>query len=283
VVDVSYVAPTPGVNGPNWAAGPSVSDSVAGTVPPTGVSAVAATTSVTALCLYDTVKVRPPAYRKLPSGRPAARDDGETAAVAERHVAGLEDIAGRDRDIRDPRRLSGRETGRQHAAGDVDVAADGALAGERAAGDGDRTRVRAVDRQLAGADRARAGPRVLAGQEQRAGAALGQAPRIHTRVARGLTAGPDREVGLVDVGRVGRQPVGPAPVDLGLSPYCRFRRILARRACDRRHEDGPLAPLRDRPRHPAIRRRPCRPYGATAAPVFGPFFVLPFDTTVIGD
>ena len=34
VVDASYVWPTPGVNGANIAAGPSDSDSVAGTVPP---------------------------------------------------------------------------------------------------------------------------------------------------------------------------------------------------------------------------------------------------------
>src|SRR4051812_24029633 len=35
VVDASYVCATPAVNAPNEAAGPSVSDSVAGTVPPT--------------------------------------------------------------------------------------------------------------------------------------------------------------------------------------------------------------------------------------------------------
>src|SRR5438309_463505 len=35
VVDASYVRSTPGVNGPNAAGAPSVSESVAGTVPPT--------------------------------------------------------------------------------------------------------------------------------------------------------------------------------------------------------------------------------------------------------
>src|SRR4051794_15613974 len=38
VVPATYSLPTPGVNGPNVAAGPIASDSVAGTVPPTGVS-----------------------------------------------------------------------------------------------------------------------------------------------------------------------------------------------------------------------------------------------------
>ena len=37
VVDASYVWPTPGVNGANVAGGPTDSDSVAGTVPLTGV------------------------------------------------------------------------------------------------------------------------------------------------------------------------------------------------------------------------------------------------------
>ena len=107
--------------------------------------------------------------------------------------------------------------------------------------------LRAVDRQLAGVHRALAVPRVGAGQEQRAVAALGQAALVHARVARRLAARADRVVGLVDVARVRRQAVGPALGDLGRLPGGRLGGVLL------------LARPRSRRRRCCSTTRRCRP------------------------
>ena len=99
------------------------------------------------------------------------------------------------------RGLARRETRRKRAARDVDGAGHGAAAAERAAGDVDRARVRADDRELAAVHRALAGPGVRAGEEQGAVAVLGQAADIDARVAGGLAAVAGRVVELVLVAR----------------------------------------------------------------------------------
>src|SRR5918999_11763 len=174
---------------------------------------------------------------------------GEPAIVADAHVpADVQDVAGDDVLVGGAPRFLGCDAGLQYSVGDVDVAGHGAAAAQRSAADVDRAGVRADDRKLAAADRARALPGVVAGEEQGSAAALDEAAFVNACFAGLLAPGAHREVELVDLAGVGGKAAGPAPLDLGRLPGGLFRGVFLLARPDRDVGDVVRPDVADAPR-----------------------------------